>query len=67
MYFQHTGNSLGHSYKVVNSVNAINMMGNIFSFDVIKLYNDYTRTDCKHTFNIKVLLQLQNSVPTCTY
>ena len=26
MYFQHTGNSLGYSYKVVNSVNAINMM-----------------------------------------
>ena len=43
MYFQHTGNSLGHSYKVVNSVNAINMMQNIFSFDVIKLYNDQNR------------------------
>ena len=26
MYFQHTGNNLGYSYKVVNSVNVINMM-----------------------------------------
>ena len=25
-HFMHTGNSLGYSYKVVNSVNAINMM-----------------------------------------
>ena len=30
MYFQHTGNSLGYSYKVVNSVNAINMIWIIF-------------------------------------
>ena len=30
MYFQHTGNSLGYSYKVVNSVNAINMMWIIY-------------------------------------
>ena len=39
MYFQHTGNSLGYSYKVVYSVNAINMMRNIFMelFDMCML------------------------------
>ena len=30
MYFQHTGNSLGYSNNVVNSVNAINMMWIIY-------------------------------------
>ena len=30
MYFQHTGNSLGYNYKVVNSVNAINIMWIIY-------------------------------------
>ena len=30
MHFQHTGNSLGYSYKVVNFVNAINMMWIIY-------------------------------------